>query len=87
MSAHDDELPSLDTADLARVTGGAGFDFSSMLPLMMIMMRNRAQAAPVMAPPAPAPWQPKITVNGVPAQVTPGPNGSFTYTTPTTNGG
>lgn len=82
MSAHDDELPTLDTADLSRVTGGAGFDFSSMLPMMMMMMRSRAQAAPVMAAPAQAPWQPTITVDGVPQQVTPGPNGSFTYTTP-----
>jgi hypothetical protein len=80
MSAvHDDELPTLDTADLARVTGGAD-DFASMLPLMLIMMRNRAQAAMAAAPPPAAvpPWQPKITVDGVPVQLTQNGTGTFT---------
>jgi len=61
MSRHDEELPSLDLASLEQVTGGAGMDMSSMLPMMM-MMRNRQAAAPA-APPQPA--MPKILVNGV----------------------
>jgi hypothetical protein len=62
---HDDELPALAPADLSQVTGGAGFDMMSMLP-MILMMRGRAQsAAAPPAQPAPDPWKPKILVNGV----------------------
>ena len=61
MSRNDEELPTLDLASLDQVTGGAGMDMSSMLPMMM-MMRNRQAAAPA-APPQPA--MPKILVNGV----------------------
>lgn len=70
---HDDELPSLDTTELANVTGGAGFDMSTMLPLFM-MMRNRARAA---SQPMPAPtWKPKVMVNGVEQQGTSTGNGT-----------
>ena len=79
MSAQDDELPTLDTADLARVTGGAGDDFSSMLPLLL-MMRHRGAAAAAAPPPAAAvpPWQPTITVDGVPQQLSQTGTGTFT---------
>jgi hypothetical protein len=77
---HDDDLPTLDLADLASVTGGAAADpMSSMLPMMM-MMRGRSQAAPAPAaapPPAPA-WKPKIMVDGVEQQLTSSGNGTFT---------
>lgn len=73
-----DELPTLDLAALANVTGGAGDDMSAMLPMMM-MMRNRAQPAP--AAPAPAPWKPKILVNGVEQSLNSTGNGSFATTT------
>lgn len=87
----DAELPSLPTAELSRVTGGAGDTMSSMLPMiMMMMMRNRAQAAapPAIAEPAPAPdpsaaWKPRIFVDGVEQQPTMTANGmSYTTTTP-----
>jgi hypothetical protein len=80
---HDDDLPTLDLADLASVTGGAAADpMSSMLPMMM-MMRNRSQAAAAPAPaPAPAPaWKPKILVDGVEQQLTSSGNGTFTSST------
>lgn len=82
---HEDELPTLDLADLSRVTGGAGDDLSSML-LPMLMMRNRSQsagaiaAAPAAAPTVP-PWQPTITVDGVPQQVSNPGNGTYTVST------
>lgn len=60
---HREELPSIDLAALDRVTGGAGADMSSMLPMMM-MMRRRSAPAPAPAPP-PAPTTPKILLNGV----------------------
>jgi len=80
--APSDELATLDTADLARVTGGAGDDLSAMLPIMMMMMRNRSAGAPAAPPPAAAvpPWQPTITVDGVPQQLTQSSTGSFTTT-------
>lgn len=75
---HDDELPTLELADLAQVTGGAGDDMSAMLPMMM-MMRSRSQAAPA---PAPAPaWKPKILVNGVEQSLNSTGNGTFSTTT------
>jgi hypothetical protein len=82
---HDDELPTLDLADLSRVTGGAGDDLSSMLLPMVMMMRSRSQAAAAV-PPAPAaaavpPWTPKITVDGVDQQVTNSGNGTYTVST------
>ncbi|TMQ04920.1 MAG: hypothetical protein E6J91_42105 [Deltaproteobacteria bacterium] len=81
MPAHE-ELPTLDTADLSKVTGGTASDMSSML-LPMLMMRNRAQpaaAAPAPAPAVPA-WTPKITVGGVDQTVTPSSDGTFTTST------
>jgi hypothetical protein len=76
---HDDELPTLDAVDLSKVTGGAGTDMSSMLPMMMMMkQRSAASAAP---PPAPAPaWKPKILVDGVEQAVNSSANGT-TFTT------
>jgi hypothetical protein len=59
---HRDELPSIDAAALANVTGGAG-DMSSMLPMIMMMKQRGAPAAAPAA--APAPQQPKILLNGV----------------------
>jgi len=74
----DDELPTLDLADLSKVTGGTGDDMSSMLPMMMMMMM-RNQSQPAAAAPAAAipPWQPTVTVDGVPQQLTAGPNGAL----------
>ena len=61
---HKDELPSIDAAALQGVTGGAGADMSSMLPMMMMMKkRNEAAMAPPPAPPQPQ--RPKILLNGV----------------------
>ena len=78
MAHHDDDLPSLDTADLTAVTGGAGLDMMSMLPLLLLRNANRAAAAP---PPPPAqPWKPTITVDGVEQPVTTTNNGT-TFTT------
>jgi hypothetical protein len=79
-----DELPTLDIADLRRVTGGTGDDMSSSLAMMMAMRRRAAQSvAPAAAPAASAvpPWQPQITVDGVPQQLT--SNGNNTYSTST----
>lgn len=77
MSRHHDsqepELPTLDTAALAQVTGG-GADMSTMLPLMMMMRGRRSEPA---APPPPP--QPKITLNGVEQRPTAGPNGSLSF--------
>ncbi|HET7504801.1 MAG TPA: hypothetical protein VFK02_27450 [Kofleriaceae bacterium] len=77
---HDDDLPTLDLADLAGVTGGGADAMSSMLP-MMLMMRGRSQAAAPPAPP-PAPWKPKILVDGVEQQVTSSGNAT-TFTSST----
>lgn len=76
------ELPTLDLADLSRVTGGAGDDLSALMPIMMMMMRNRSAGAAAAAPPPAAvpPWQPTITVDGVPQQLTATGNGTFTTT-------
>jgi hypothetical protein len=74
---HDDELPTLDAADLAQVSGGAGDAMSSMMLPMMMMMRNRAPAAAPAPAPAPA-WKPKILVNGVEQQPSAAGNGTFT---------
>jgi hypothetical protein len=75
----DDELPSLEAADLANVTGGGGFDISTMLPIML-MMRNRSRAAAA-AQPMPAPtWKPKVIVDGVEQQGSSTANGT-TFTT------
>ena len=83
MPAHE-ELPTLDTASLSKVTGGTASDMSSML-LPMLMMRNRAQPAAAAPAPAPAPavpaWTPKITVDGVDQAVTPSSDGTFTTST------
>lgn len=68
------ELPSLDLADLEKVTGGADDSMSSMLPIMM-MMRNR-QSAAAAPPPPPAPVTPKITLNGVAQSATQSANGT-----------
>jgi len=72
-----DELQTLDPADLTRVTGGAGDDLSSAM-MMAMAMRNRGQAAaPAPAPTSAQPWQPTITVDGVPQQLTSTGNGTF----------
>jgi hypothetical protein len=80
--APSDELPTLDTADLARVTGGTGDDLSTMLPLLMLARRNGSAGAAAAPPPAAAvpPWQPTITIDGVPQQLTQSGTGSFTTT-------
>jgi hypothetical protein len=76
---HPDELPSIDAATLANVTGGAG-DMSSMLPMMMMMRKRSAPAAAPAAPPAPP--KPKILLNGVeqPASALTGNGSSFETT-------
>jgi hypothetical protein len=77
---HDDELPTLETADLEAVTGGAAASdgMSMMLPMMM-MMRKRSAAAPVAAPAPAAPAVPKIMLNGVEQPATAGPNGALSF--------
>jgi len=77
--SRNDELPTLETADLSRVTGGAGDDMSSAM-MMALAMRNRSQsAAPAAAPAASSipPWQPQIPVDGVPQQLTDTGNGTY----------
>ena len=75
---HDDDLPTLDAADLTTVTGGTGFDLMSMLPLLVLRNANQAAAAP---PPPPAqPWKPTIKVDGVEQPVSSTNNGT-TFTT------
>jgi hypothetical protein len=78
-----EELPTLDPADLSRVTGGAGDDMSSAM-MMAMAMRNRGQAAaaPAPAPTSVQPWQPTISVDGVPQQLTSTGNGTFSTSTP-----
>jgi hypothetical protein len=76
---HQDELPSIDLATLKTVTGGAGADMSSMLPMMMMMrQRSASSAAPAPAAP-PQPVTPKILLNGVeqPASALTGNGTSF----------
>lgn len=86
MSKHrDEELPSIDPAVLANVTGGAGdSSMSSMMPMMMMMMMGRgggAAAAPPPPPPPAAPVLPKILVNGVEQKpTTAGPTMNFETT-------
>ena len=75
-----DELPTLETADLTRVTGGAGDDLSSAM-MMAMAMRNRNQAAAAPAPAAVPPWQPTITVDGVPQQLSNTGNGTYSTST------
>jgi hypothetical protein len=76
-----DELPTLETADLTRVTAGAGTDLSSVM-MMAMAMRNRGQAAaPAAVPASVPPWQPTITVDGVPQQLTSSGNGTFSTST------
>ena len=78
-----DELPTLETADLTRVTGGAGDDLSSAM-MMAMAMRNRNQAAAAAPPPAAVPpWQPTITVDGVPQQLTSTGDGTYSTSTST----
>jgi hypothetical protein len=78
---HDDDLPTLDTVDLSRVTGGAGLDMSSMLPMMM-MMKQRSGAAAAPAPAAVPAWTPKVLVDGVEQAVNSSANGT-TFTSST----
>lgn len=76
-----DELPTLDIADLTRVTGGTGDDMSSAM-MMALAMRNRNQAAaPAPAPASVPPWQPTITVDGVPQQLANTGNGTYSTST------
>lgn len=77
-----DELPTLDLSDLSRVTGGTGDDLSSAMMMAMAMRnRNQAAAAPAPAPAAVPPWQPTITVDGVPQQLTSSGNGTYSTST------
>ena len=76
------ELPTLDTADLANVTGGAGDDMSSaMMKAMAMRRRSQAAAAPAAAPAQVPPWQPTITVDGVPQQLSSTGNGTYSTST------
>ena len=79
-TSHDDELPTLETADLTRVTGGAGDDMSSAM-MMAMAMRNRGHAAAAPAPASVPPWQPTITVDGVPQPLTSTGNGTYSTST------
>jgi hypothetical protein len=80
--ATDHELPTLDTADLAGVTGGTGDDMSSAMMMAMAMRRrSQAAAAPAPAPAQVPPWQPTITVDGVPQQLASTGNGTFSTST------
>jgi hypothetical protein len=84
---HDDDdlspLATLDAVDLSRVTGGAGLDMSSMLPMMMMMMMMKQRSAAAAPPPAPAPaWTPKVLVDGVEQAVNSSANGT-TFTSST----
>jgi hypothetical protein len=74
---HDDDLPTLDAADLTTVTGGTGLDLMSMLPLLALRNANHAAAAP---PPPAQPWKPTIKVDGVEQPVSATNNGT-TFTT------
>jgi hypothetical protein len=73
MAHRDDELPSIDTADLQKVSGGID---PSMMMIPLLMRKKQQQAAmppQVAAPPTPAappaPQRPNILVNGQPAQM------------------
>jgi hypothetical protein len=48
-----------------------------MMIMMMMAMRNQQQPVVAAAPAQMPAWQPTITVDGVPQQLTPGPNGSY----------
>jgi hypothetical protein len=81
---HDDELTTIATVNLDKVSGGAaaGMDMSSMLPMMMMMNKKKqAAAGPPPGPPPPAapaaPLMPKIFVNGVEQSASSGGDGSF----------
>ena len=76
---HEDDLPTLDAADLTGVTGGTGFDISSILPLLLL--RNASQAAAAPPPPPAQPWKPTIKVDGVEQPVTTDSNGTTFNTT------
>ena len=76
---HDDELPSLDLADLEHVTGGAGMNMSTMMMMMMMMRGRQAAAAPVAAAPQ-QPTQPTIMVDGVAQQLMQNADGSWGFT-------
>ena len=77
-----DELPTLPIADLAQVTGGAGDDMSSAMMMAMAMRRrSQAAAAPAPAPAQVPPWQPTITVDGVPQQLSSTGNGTYSTST------
>jgi hypothetical protein len=80
-TSHHDELPTLETADLSRVTGGGGGDMSSLA--MMAAMRKRAARSVAPAPAATSvpSWQPQITVDGVQQPLT--NTGNNTYSTST----
>jgi hypothetical protein len=77
---HHDDLPSIDTAALEHVTGGAG-DMASMLPMIMAMKKRSAGAAAAPAAPPPPP-RPKILLDGVeqPASALTGNGASFETT-------
>ena len=62
-----DELPTVPSLELGRVTGGAGMDMTSMAMMMMAMKSKGAGPAPAAAPPPPQ--APKLMVDGVAQQL------------------
>jgi len=78
----DDELTTIATINLDKVSGGAGMDMSSMLlPMMLMNKKKQAAAGPPPGPPPPAapaaPLMPKIFVNGVEQSASSGGDGSY----------
>jgi hypothetical protein len=61
-----DELPTVPSLALGRVTGGAGMDMTSMAMMMMAMKSKGAQAPAATPPP---PQAPKLMVDGVAQQL------------------
>ncbi len=83
-TSKNDELQTLEIADLTRVTGGTGDDMSSAMMMAALAKRNRGQAASASAAPAATsvpPWQPQITVDGVPQQLSSTGNGTYSTST------
>ncbi len=80
---HDDDLPTVEAADLTSVTGGAGagLDLASMLPIFLMKRRAAEQAAPAAAAAATPAWTPKVVINGVEQQGASSPTGT-TFTAP-----
>jgi hypothetical protein len=53
--ADGNELPTIDLAELQVITGGAGFDQSTMMMVVMMMMMRQQQPATAPQPVAPPP--------------------------------